>query len=133
MIFIKFPLNETEVGKINLLERWIIVTSILYYTMNISLVSDYTFDMNCKQLLSLIINDNDSYKNSKYFYVFSSKEDFIWSGNTGYDLNSKLTVEDRLYFINRISSIISYRENIDKILTGYPINWKEMVLNGGIL
>lgn len=89
MIFID---NETEIGKINLLQRWILFHSYLYYEKNTSIVSDYVFDMNAQQLYKM--KNNKEYRNSKYYYVFEKFE-----GNSGFDLFSKLNKVDRLFII----------------------------------
>lgn len=90
MIFVD---NETIVGKMNILERWIIFHSILYYNLDDNIVSDQMFDMNGKQLYSLILTYSKEFKLSKYYYVMSDYE-----GASGFGLYERLSSGDKLYF-----------------------------------
>lgn len=74
-----------KVDKIELIQRWILVHSFLYYELSTSIVSDKNFDKNCKQLIAFKNRFKNSFKRSRYYYVFKN-----FDGNTGFDLYSKL-------------------------------------------
>lgn len=91
MIFNNPYLGEIE--KANLLQRWIIVHSILYYERDSSFVKDRVFDLNCKQLVGIMRKMTLSDKNkTRYWYAF---KDF--DGSTGFHLYKLLTLSDREY------------------------------------
>ena len=81
--------------KISLLQRWIIVHSIIYYELNRNVVSDKMFDENCLQLVDMKVNYPMSYKKSEYYYCM---KDF--DGTTGFDLFGRLIFKDREYLTN---------------------------------
>lgn len=77
--------NETApLGQINMLERWALVTSILYYEYDVSIVSDYVFDMNFGQLKALHEQHPEIALESRYSEVFRGT-----NYCTGYDLCSR--------------------------------------------
>lgn len=80
----------TTTTKIELLQRWIIVHSILYYDYDTNLVPDRVYDMNLVQLAEMMKSHPKSARQSKYAYAFSG-----FKGSTGYDIPSKLTVKDK--------------------------------------
>lgn len=84
----------TNKEKIELLEKWIIIHSILYYMLGESLVTDKQYDDNCYQLVDMIHKFPNAFKNSRYYYAY---HDF--DGSTGYHLFGRLNREDnkRLY------------------------------------
>lgn len=90
----------TDIEKCNLLQRWLIVHSILYYERNESVVSDFVYDSNSKQLLTLMkkIPESELLK-TRYWYVF---KDF--DGSTGFYFYKRLTGIDRDY-LDREASI----------------------------
>lgn len=71
--------------QIDMLQRWVLVHSHLYYELNSSRVSDQAFDSNCVQLNNLKIQYPQAYKDSKYGYAM---EDF--DGSTGFGFVEKL-------------------------------------------
>jgi NAD-dependent DNA ligase len=71
--------------KIQVLQRWLIVHSIIYYNFGTSIVTDTNFDKNCRHLLKYKEHYPKSFRKSKYYKVF---KDF--TGETGFDLFSKL-------------------------------------------
>lgn len=81
----------TALEKIELLQRWIIVHSIVYYNLGQSIVTDSQFDRNCYQLVSLMGQHPRQSRLSHYARYF---EDF--DGSTGYDLPNKLSPEDAI-------------------------------------
>ena len=79
--------------KLDLLARWIIVHSILYYTHDTSIVSDRMFDLNSKQLADMIWEaSNEELKATQYGYVIND-----FDGSTGFDLYGKLNKTDRMH------------------------------------
>lgn len=80
----------TELEKIQLLQRWIILHSYLYYELDKSVIADKCFDDNCKQLMKMKKEFPKEYKKSRYDYCM---KDF--DGNTGFDLYNRLTYVDR--------------------------------------
>jgi len=71
----KKKLNFSNLEKFELLEKWIIIHSILYYVYDNPIVEDYQFDMNCKQLMSAVQKAPKAFKKSKYYYIFKHGED----------------------------------------------------------
>jgi len=80
----------TRKDKIELLQRWIIVHSILYYELDFSLVRDKVFDANCQQLVKLMSKSNKTLPTTHYHYCM---HDF--DGSTGFDLYQRLNKRDR--------------------------------------
>lgn len=76
--------------KINALQRWILIHSILYYELNESIVSDRTFDDNEHQLVRMQREFPESAKQSRWWYIF---KDF--DGSTGFDLYKKCNEADK--------------------------------------
>ena len=76
--------------RMQLLQRWIIVHSIIYYEYDSSVVSDIVFDDNAKQLYEMIANNKVEFKKTRYYYCF---KDF--DGTTGFDLYNKLCEDDK--------------------------------------
>lgn len=89
--------------KLELLQRWILVHSYLYYIMDYSLVSDYDFDMNCQQLAGMKQDEKHSYRKTRYYYAM---RDFDGSTGNGYfeRLNEKdkdSILRDAKFIMNR--------------------------------
>lgn len=82
--------NLTRKDKIELLQRWIIVQSMLYYELDFSLVSDKIFDANCQQLVRLMGKSRKTLPTTRYYYCM---HDF--DGSTGFDLYQRLNKKDR--------------------------------------
>jgi NAD-dependent DNA ligase len=56
--------------KIELLQKWILVHSILYYELDNGIVSDAVYDANAKLLVQLAKADHGAYIASKWHSVF---------------------------------------------------------------
>ena len=98
----------TTTTKIQLLQKWIVVHSILYYDYDTTLVDDRTYDMNSVQLAKMMQEHPREASQSKYAYAF---KDF--NGSTGFDIPSKLTKNDKKYFNKIISFILrTEKENL---------------------
>lgn len=83
--------------KMSYIQRRIIVYSILYYKDGVSLIPDNDFDELSKQLVEMAKRSPEEYKKTRYYYCM---HDF--DGSTGFDLFSKLNVEDKQH-LNLIS------------------------------
>ena len=84
MLFNKHTLkktNEAVLKQINKRRRQILVHSYLYYKRNTSLISDFTFDSWCRELVSL----HKTHPNETALAVFPDAFKG-WSGFSGYDL-----------------------------------------------
>ena len=71
--------------RIELLQRWIIMHSIIYYELNESLISDKMFNANSIQLMKYKNKYRLEYESSRWYYVM---KDF--DGATGFDLFGRL-------------------------------------------
>lgn len=78
--------------RIDALQRWIILHSIVYYHLNDSIISDRVFDLHCAHLLEMRNESPETFEKSEYFHVF---EDF--DGTTGFDLYDRLSEADKKY------------------------------------
>jgi len=76
--------------KFELLEKWILVQSVIYYELGQNVASDYVYDSNSKQLAEMIRGNAEEHKESKWYYVFSD-----YQGGTGFDLYSQLNGADQ--------------------------------------
>ena len=79
-------------ARIGLLQRWLIIHSILYYEMDTSIVTDKQFDANARQLVQMQKEHPEETKQSDYFYVF-----YDFDGSTGFDLYYRLKPKDKIY------------------------------------
>ncbi|MCX7924165.1 MAG: hypothetical protein N3B21_19475 [Clostridia bacterium] len=76
--------------KLDLLARWIIVQSIIYYELNSNVVSDKMFDDNSHQFVGLVDEHNDDFKQTFYYKVMKG-----FDGSTGFDLFHRLKRFDK--------------------------------------
>lgn len=97
-----------HVDKINSLQHWILIHSIIYYKFDTNITTDYKYDMNCKQLVRLQDKFRKSNKNSRYYYVF---KDF--DGSTGFDLIYKLKGEDYAKLVAKAEYLINRFGDVD--------------------
>lgn len=91
----------TNATKIQMLQQWILVHSILYYEFAESIVSDMTYDKNAAQLVKLMDKHPKSANKSRYAYVFEGYE-----GSTGFDLPNKLKKKHREHLKKIAKSLI---------------------------
>jgi hypothetical protein len=84
----------TDLEKIQLLQRSILVNSYAYYELNENILSDYQYDMNTRQLLELKRLAPEAYKQSRYYKYFNNFE-----SGTGFDLAGRLKKDKKLYKI----------------------------------
>ena len=71
--------------KIELLQRWIIVHSYLYYILDSPIIDDHVFDSNCKQLVELKIDHPIVWGDARYSYAMGN-----FDGCTGMGLVENL-------------------------------------------
>lgn len=81
--------------KLDLLARWIIVHSIIYYELNTSIVPDHVFDSNSRLFVVLVDDNRSVLKNTRYGYVM---KDF--DGSSGFNLYNRLRAADRVKLMN---------------------------------
>ena len=88
----RFSKPFTDLEKIQLLQRSILVQSYCYYELNENLLSDYQYDMNTRQLLALKRDAPEAFKKSQYYKYFDNFE-----SGTGFDLTGRLKKNKKLY------------------------------------
>ena len=82
----------TDLQKIQLLQRSILVTSYVYYELNDNIQSDRTYEMNTQQLLALKRSNPEAWKKSRYYKYFDNFE-----SGTGYDLIYRIMDNKKLF------------------------------------
>lgn len=75
----------TPETKLDLLARWIIIHSIIYYEFNGNVVEDKMFDSNSQQFVRLVDEHPKAFKRSAYYKTMKG-----FDGNTGFDLLHRL-------------------------------------------
>lgn len=80
-----FSKHFTDLEKIQLLQRSILVNSYVYYELNENLLSDFQYDANTRLLLKLKESAPEAYRESRYHGYFDNFE-----SGTGFDLTSRL-------------------------------------------
>lgn len=95
----------TEMEKISLLQRWILVHSRLYYHYNYPIKTDQEYDMTCRQLVSLMKLNPKS--RTRWSYVF---DDF--DGSTGMGLFEDLIESHKWIVETDCNMIIRARKAI---------------------
>lgn len=104
--FNKMPsIYWSEKQKMEWLERYIIIHSILYYELDTNIIPDKQFDCVSKQLLKMSKENNIDFKQTKYYYVF---KDF--DANTGFYIYDRLNKKDKQYLTN-VSNIVLKTHN----------------------
>lgn len=81
----------SKTTKLELLQKWILVHSCIYYDLNTNIVDDNMFDMNSKQLAEAIARLPETHKKTKWYEAF---KDF--DGSSGFDLMKKLPHSQRV-------------------------------------
>ena len=71
--------------RIELLQRWLLVHSFLYYSLDHPIIPDHMFDNNCVQLCELMKEDPAAFKKSRYYHAM---KDF--DGSTGFGFYEQL-------------------------------------------
>ena len=92
-----------------MLQKWVLVHSVIYYDYDTSVVSDHTYDMNLVQLANLMKEHPKEARKSKYASCFRG-----FDGSTGYDLISRLPEGERLRIKGQASFVVSLCERNKK-------------------
>lgn len=82
--------------RIQLLQRWILVQSFAYYELNGNIASDFKYDENAIQLVSLMKEYPEEAKQSrynKYFKDYCSNDDVHYT--SGFDLLERVRKADK--------------------------------------
>lgn len=87
-------------AKLDLLARWILIHSIIYYMLDTNVVEDHVYDNNCKMFVK-IAKDKEALKQCRYEYIM---KDF--DGSTGFHLFSRLKPEDQHKFLNEAKYVV---------------------------
>jgi hypothetical protein len=82
----------TDLEKIQLLQRSILVNSYAYYELNENILSDFQYDTNTRQLLELKESAPEAYQKSRYYRFFDNFE-----SGTGFDLTGRIRKNKKLY------------------------------------
>lgn len=106
MVFSNPYLTEKE--KIELLSKWIIIQSLVYYEFDFNLVADEIYDNNSKLFLKLILVYPQEFKSSKYYHIL---HDFKGSG---YYIYSRLTDEEAKEYENLINYVLKLQRREKK-------------------
>ena len=97
-MFMKFHEPFTIVEKIQLLQRWILVQSFVYYELDSNIASDFQYDANARQLEELSKTYPDEFKRSRYYLYFSDFYDTDEHATSGFDLLERVRTNDnKLY------------------------------------
>lgn len=87
----------SEKTKINVLQRQVIVHSILYYELDCPIISDKEFDELSNQLLNIMNTTEVDLEETQYYYCLND-----FDGNSGFDLYSRLNTFDKIH-LNQIA------------------------------
>ena len=105
-----FQPHFTILERIQLLQRWILVQSFAYYELNGNIASDFKYDENAMQLVSLMREYPEEAKQSRYFEYFkdycSAADDAHFT--SGFDLLERVRKADKqLYRYLRIDAAMA--------------------------
>lgn len=88
----------TNVAKIQLLQRWILVHSYVYYELNNNIVSDFKYDANVMQLKELVTKYPEDAKRSRYYKYFHDFFEGDFVNTSGFNLIQRVkTMDQNLY------------------------------------
>jgi len=91
--------NLSILEQISVLQRMIILHSILYYELDNSVLTDKSYDELSRQLVTMQ-KSNDT-KDTDYYYCM-----YDFDGNTGFDLYNRLSEKDKTYLKHIALSIL---------------------------
>lgn len=103
-----FPEGMKTKARIEFLQRYILVHSCLYYSMDENVISDKKFDKYARLLASKIEKYRDKIPKTQYGYVF-----YDFDGTTGFDLMDRLKPSDRDR-IGAIATMVLYQYKKDR-------------------
>lgn len=114
-----FPGHFSAQEQIELLERWILVQSFVYYELNDNIAPDYKYDANAIQLNILVKDWPDIFKKSRYYAYFhdfannDGREHYV----SGYHLLQRVRKKEpdlyRRIWIDAIWALDSKRKLMD--------------------
>ena len=87
----------TNLQKIQMLQRWILFHSYVYYELNENYVEDSLYDKNAHMLADLMEKYKDLVKSSRYHKVFKG-----YDGNSGYFLIQRLKQPEHKELLEKI-------------------------------
>ena len=91
--------------KISVLQRHIIVHSIIYYSLDNSTISDKKFDELSKELVTLMeLADDKELEATDYWYCM-----YDFDGSTGFHLYDRLTEYDKQYLTKIARYVLSLK------------------------
>jgi NAD-dependent DNA ligase len=102
-----FPPSFSAKDKIELLQRFTLVNSYLYYHLGMTIISDHRFDEECRQLYSLMQEYPKEYAESRYYYAM---DDFV--PYTSFGHVERLNKKD--FDSISLHALYSYRFNIER-------------------
>lgn len=88
--------------RIDWLQRYIIIHSIIYYELNSSVIDDKKWDTVARQLVRLQEQNKEEAKKSMYWYAF-----YDFDASTGFHIYDRLNKKDKEY-ISKIASHVLY-------------------------
>jgi NAD-dependent DNA ligase len=89
--------------KIELLQKWLIVHSIIYYELDSNLIDDSMYDANAKQLYKMQKQCQEAASESKWWYVFKGFQ------GSGFDLYRKLKREHKLVLMQQAKYVLNLK------------------------
>jgi hypothetical protein len=95
-MYMKFHIPFTPVEKIQLLQRSILVNSLVYYDLDDNLLSDFQYDANARQLAELKKQYPEEFNRSRYYdYFYDYCSDVEGAHYTsGFDLLERVKKHD---------------------------------------
>lgn len=92
----------SDITKVDVLQRCVIVHSIIYYHLNESCITDKEYDYMCQQLVELQrqLTDNQ-FRKTMYYYCM-----FDFDGSTGFDLYDRLIPYDKQLLTRVANNVI---------------------------
>lgn len=94
----------SESAKITNLQRRVLLHSIMYYGLDVSVISDYDYDAMCYQLVEMQKKaSKEECEKTMYWYAF-----YDFDGHTGFHLSSRLNAEDFEYLKALAHNVYDY-------------------------
>ena len=90
-------INETEVEKIEMIQRWILLHSYLYYELDNSITSDANYNANAQQLIYLKNKYPEEFKETRYYQYF-----YDFESSTGFDLIARIKDKNDKILMNAL-------------------------------
>lgn len=105
----KFKENMSDIEKVSVMQRYILVHSCLYYELDSSIITDKAYDKTAYKLVEMQKGINVS--DTDYGYAFHG-----FDGSTGFDLYGKLSDKDRKRIRDiSVSVLRNYRGSLESL------------------